>query len=211
MRQQLLFNKSVDRGAYYVNIKTDFNTAEEAFEHYYRLICVEGRTNLEALHLPNIGFYVLFPQRNVINTYYRCWDLDYNKALWERTRKGSKNRTYVNYGDIWNKNNRLLKVIEALIKNPKNPDTTILMTDKMSRLLSITFAIDGINLNMTVTSKWDNLWNGFSNDQFIFSNLQMCVAQILHLNIGWCYYFTNDLYLGVQQINKDGMYLHDAL
>jgi thymidylate synthase len=48
---------------------------------------------------------------------------------------------------------------------------------------------------MAVLMRSNDLWYGFCNDQFCFSNLQMDIADVLQLEVGTYYHFAHNMHL----------------
>ena len=114
-----------------------------------------------------------------------------------------------NYGYQWERARQLENVVEMLIKNPSTRRACISIYDgkEISDYASDTpctyavqFTILDNRLNMCVTMRSNDLWFGFCNDQYCFSNLQKLVAERLKLKTGTYYHFVHNLHLYNKQI-----------
>ena len=123
--------------------------------------------------------------------------------IWERMadEQGNVNS---NYGYQWCRENQLGKVISMLKENPETRQATISIYDgkeihKYDHDTPCTYAVqftvlDG-KLNMSVVMRSNDLWYGFCNDQYQFSNLQMLVAKETGYKMGTYYHFAHNLHL----------------
>jgi len=109
-------------------------------------------------------------------------------------------------------NGQLDKVIELLRKNNDTRKAVLSIYDGKEIdmydfdtpcTLSIVFTIDSGNLNMSVLMRSNDLWFGFCNDQYCFSELQKIVADKLDLYCGWYFHFVNDFHIYCDFLNKD--------
>jgi len=200
-----------------------FKNAEEAFESLYDKILNEGSKLENTLYVQNIGFYIDDPINNHINTKWRNWKLSYAEKEWlwylsqnrsvEELKKTAKiwdrmhcgdNIVNSNYGYQWNRNNQLDFVINELKNNPNSRRAVITIYDGKEHnlhkydtpcTLSIVFNISDNKLNMSVLMRSNDLWFGFCNDQFCFSNLLKIISDKLNIKPGWYYHFCNNLHL----------------
>lgn len=192
-------------------------TAQDAFEDLYRIInTIEpGPDNTRKLH--NVGIVIHHPWMNVINTECREWgkgaankilqsylnepkaedDRGKHKAVLERERR-------CNLGHIWRTNDQLKKVVSQLRYNPNSREAWITFYDgkkkdeyetSAPRTLNIGFTIDNNFLCMSVLERDTDLWYGFCNDQYVFSELQRIVSGELRLDMGWFYYYASEMSL----------------
>ena len=65
---------------------------------------------------------------------------------------------------------------------------------------AVQFTILNNRLNMCVTMRSNDLWYGFCNDQYCFSELQKLVAERLDMKLGTYYHFAHNLHLYNKQI-----------
>tara|TARA_R110002072_G_scaffold91471_1_gene203998 strand:- start:247 stop:927 length:681 start_codon:yes stop_codon:yes gene_type:complete len=123
--------------------------------------------------------------------------------IWKRMAdyKGNVNS---NYGWQWERNGQLDKVIQMLQDNPETRQATISIYDgkeiqDYSHDTPCTYAVQftllNNKLNMCVVMRSNDLWYGFCNDQYQFSNLQMLVANELGCELGEYYHFAHNLHL----------------
>ena len=123
--------------------------------------------------------------------------------IWKRMAdyKGNVNS---NYGWQWERNGQLDKVIQMLQDNPETRQATISIYDGKEIqdyshdtpcTYAVQFTILNNNLNMCVVMRSNDLWYGFCNDQYQFSNLQMLVADEVGCELGEYYHFAHNLHL----------------
>ena len=123
--------------------------------------------------------------------------------IWERMadKHGNVNS---NYGWQMLRNDQLNKVVQMLDKNPETRQATISIydgkeIDKYATDTPCTYAIQftilNDKLNMCVTMRSNDLWYGFCNDQYCFSELQRYVAMRIDREVGEYYHFAHNLHL----------------
>jgi thymidylate synthase len=123
--------------------------------------------------------------------------------IWERMadKHGNVNS---NYGWQMLRNDQLNKVVQMLDKNPETRQATISIYDgkEIDRYATdtpctyaIQFTILNNKLNMCVTMRSNDLWYGFCNDQYCFSELQRYVAMRIDKEVGEYYHFAHNLHL----------------
>lgn len=118
-----------------------------------------------------------------------------------------------NYGFQWKRGNQLARIIEKLKFNSETRQAWLTIYDGKEIessgacathgymfdtpcTLSIGFDIDSKgHLNMTVLMRSNDLFYGFCNDQYCFSQLQKYVADQLHIPVGTYYHFASDLHI----------------
>ena len=131
-------------------------------------------------------------------------------AIWKRmaNKLGQVNS---NYGYQWERNDQLQKVIDMLRRNPDTRQATVSIYDgkEMVRYHSdtpctyaIQFTVVNNHLNMCVTMRSKDLWFGFCNDQYCFSQLQKLVAEETDYDIGTYYHFAHNLHLYERDLGK---------
>ena len=124
-------------------------------------------------------------------------------AIWKRMadEQGDVNS---NYGYQWCRENQLGKVISMLKANPETRQATISIYDgkeihKYDYDTPCTYAVQFTilhgRLDMSVLMRSNDLWYGFCNDQYQFSNLQMLVAHELNIPVGIYYHYAHNLHL----------------
>ena len=109
-----------------------------------------------------------------------------------------------NYGYQWERNNQLEKVIDLLKREKYTRQATISIYDGKEIddykydtpcTYAVQFTIVDNRLNMCVTMRSNDLWYGFCNDQYQFSELQRLVAKRINMDIGTYYHFAHNLHI----------------
>lgn len=200
-----------------------FNNSSQAFEFYYNEINRVGVDFDNTKALFNIGFTVLNPMDNIINSAFRNFSNKYAKREWQWYLNGNPNAEEIskfapiwknmmdqdgnvrsNYGWQWKRNNQLDKVIIKLKTNKKTRQGAISIYDGKEIntydkdtpcTYAVQFTILNDKLNMSVLMRSNDLWYGFCNDQFCFSKLQELVSNELDIEIGNYYHFAHNLHL----------------
>ena len=123
--------------------------------------------------------------------------------IWKRMADDS-GRVNSNYGYQWNRNGQLDKIIGMLENNPDSRQATISIYDgkemhKYDNDTPCTYAIQFTRLrdqlDMCVTMRSNDLWYGFCNDQYCFSELQRLVSKRLNIETGIYYHFAHNMHL----------------
>lgn len=207
-----------------------FNNSQEAFENLYDIISNTGIKYSGTKCLHNIGFEILNPLDNMINTNYRNWKPNYAELEWqwylsedpnaEEIAKVAKiwnkcmdGNGYVNsnYGWQWSRGKQLDYVTQELKLNPESRRASISIYDAKDRYnfendtpctYAINFYILNNKLNMSVMMRSNDLWYGFCNDQYCFSKLQEMISNELKIEIGSYYHFVNNIHLYNAFLNK---------
>ena len=123
--------------------------------------------------------------------------------IWERMAdiNGEVNS---NYGYQWKRHDQLDYVIAKLKENPNTRHAAITIYDAKEWpqytkdtpcTYAVQFTVLNNKLNMSVVMRSNDLWYGFCNDQYQFSNLQMLVAQRTGYDVGTYYHFAHNLHL----------------
>ena len=123
--------------------------------------------------------------------------------IWERMAdpNGDVNS---NYGWQWKRNAQLDMIIEMLKQNPHTRQAAISIYDGKEITsyafdtpctYAVQFTVLDNKLNMSVVMRSNDLWYGFCNDQYQFSNLQLLVAQKTGYDVGTYYHFAHNLHL----------------
>ncbi len=127
--------------------------------------------------------------------------------IWERMadEQGNVNS---NYGYQWQRGyehkSQLDYVIELLKDNPETRQAAISIYDGKEHpdyktdtpcTYAVQFTVLNHKLNMSVVMRSNDLWYGFCNDQYQFSNLQMLVANETGYDVGTYYHFAHNLHL----------------
>ena len=117
-----------------------------------------------------------------------------------------------NYGHQWKRNDQLDLVINMLKANPETRQAAISIydgkeindyTNDTPCTYAVQFTVLNGKLNMSVVMRSNDLWYGFCNDQYQFSNLQMYVAYQLNLPVGTYYHFAHNLHLYNDKLPED--------
>lgn len=208
-----------------------YHNAQEAFEDLYdQIMCNGYNTKIGTKALYNMGFEIICPTDNNIDTSWRKWSSKYAEREWqwylsqnrsvEEIKKyaptwdkmhGGDNLVMSNYGWQWGRNNQLDKTIEQLKKNPNTRQAWISIFDGKEKdfyqhdtpcTLAVGFDTrSGFYLNMTVIMRSCDLIYGFCNDQYCFSKLQELVAKELGLRVGVYFHFAHDLHIYEKHFN----------
>ena len=105
-------------------------------------------------------------------------------AIWNRMADTDGN-VNSNYGWQWQRNDQLKHVIRLLSDNPETRQAAISIYDAKEWdkytydtpcTYAVQFTVVDNKLNMSVVMRSNDIWYGFCNDQYCFSNLQMLVA-----------------------------------
>ena len=109
-----------------------------------------------------------------------------------------------NYGWQWERNNQLSYVISMLKANPDTRQATISIYDGKEIdsykhdtpcTYAVQFTILHGRLDMCVVMRSNDLWYGFCNDQYCFSELQRLVSTQLNVEPGTYYHFAHNMHL----------------
>jgi len=132
-------------------------------------------------------------------------------AIWKRMADDEGN-VNSNYGWQWYRNDQLKKVINNLSQNHESRQAAISIydgkeideyTNDTPCTYAVQFTVLNSKLNMSVVMRSNDLWYGFCNDQYQFSNLQMYVAYELNLPVGTYYHFAHNLHLYNDKLPED--------
>lgn len=208
-----------------------FKTAQHAFEYYYKLINEDGIDYNGTKCMFNVSFTIQNPTENNILTNYRNWNKKYadyewqwylskNRSvkkikkiakIWDKMHNGN-NIVNSNYGYQWNRKNQLNEIINKLKINKFTRQAVLTIYDGKEIkkydcdtpcTLNIIFYINNDKLNMSVIMRSNDLWFGFCNDQYCFSNLLIYIANQLNLNIGEYYHYANNMHIYKNKLNKN--------
>ena len=123
--------------------------------------------------------------------------------IWQRMADADGN-VNSNYGWQWERTSQLDIVIQMLKDNPETRQAAISIydgkeisdyTNDTPCTYAVQFTILENKLNMSVVMRSNDLWYGFCNDQYQFSNLQMLVAYETAYDVGTYYHFAHNLHL----------------
>ena len=107
--------------------------------------------------------------------------------------------------------NQLDKVITMLRRNPNTRQAAISIYDGKEIYMyetdtpctyAVQFTVVNDMLNMCVTMRSNDLWFGFCNDQYCFSELQKKVAEETNYEIGSYYHFAHNFHLYERDLGK---------
>ena len=124
-------------------------------------------------------------------------------AIWKRMADVDGN-VNSNYGWQWQRNQQLDNIIKLLKTLPETRQAAISIYDAKEYdkyaydtpcTYAVQFTVLNNKLNMSVVMRSNDLWYGFCNDQYQFSNLQMLVAHKTGYDIGTYYHFAHNLHL----------------
>jgi len=130
--------------------------------------------------------------------------------IWERMAIDRKVNS--NYGWQWKRDGQLEAVIEMLRDNPQTRQAAISIYDGKEIgnyandtpcTYAVQFSIIDGTLNIAVTMRSNDLWYGFCNDQYCFSELQKLVAERLNLPVGRYYHFAHNLHIYNHQLLRE--------
>jgi thymidylate synthase len=117
-----------------------------------------------------------------------------------------------NYGAQWERGYQLDKVIAMLKENPNTRKATISIYDGKEMhnyrqdtpcTYAVQFTVLNNKLDMCVTMRSNDLWFGFCNDQYCFSELQKIVSERTNIEIGRYYHFAHNMHLCARDLNKN--------
>ena len=124
-------------------------------------------------------------------------------AIWKRMADVNGN-VNSNYGWQWQRNQQLDNVIKLLKTLPETRQAAISIYDAKEYdkyaydtpcTYAVQFTVLNDKLNMSVVMRSNDLWYGFCNDQYQFSNLQTLVAYETGYDVGTYYHFAHNLHL----------------
>ena len=130
--------------------------------------------------------------------------------IWKRM-ADDKGKVNSNYGHQWSRNSQLNKVIEMLKKDPNTRQAAISIYDGKEIheydndtpcTYAVQFTVVDNYLNMSVLMRSNDLWYGFCNDQYQFSNLQMLVAHKTGYEVGTYYHYAHNMHLYKDKLLK---------
>ena len=131
--------------------------------------------------------------------------------IWERMadEKGCVNS---NYGSQWERGYQLDRVVAKLKNDPNTRQAVISIYDGKEICLykydtpcttAIQFSVVNNMLNMCVTMRSNDLWFGFCNDQYCFSELQKLVSERTGYETGTYFHFAHNLHVYKPQLGKN--------
>ena len=130
--------------------------------------------------------------------------------IWERMADVDGN-VNSNYGYQWKRKKQLSNVIAQLKSNPNTRQAAISIYDGKEIndgnylhdtpcTYAVQFTVVKGKLNMCVVMRSNDLWYGFCNDQYCFSQLQELVCNETGYDMGTYYHFAHNLHLYYAQL-----------
>ncbi len=119
-----------------------------------------------------------------------------------------------NYGYQWERGYQLDKVVAMLKDYPDTRQATISIYDgkEMNKYrndtpctYAVQFTVLNNKLNMCVTMRSNDLWYGFCNDQYCFSQLMQMVSERTGYELGEYFHFAHNLHLYNDKLGMDSM------
>jgi thymidylate synthase len=123
--------------------------------------------------------------------------------IWKRMADANGN-VNSNYGWQWERTSQLDIVIQMLKDNSKTRQAAISIydakeisdyTNDTPCTYAVQFTILHGRLDMCVVMRSNDLWYGFCNDQYCFSELQKLVSNELNIEPGTYYHFAHNMHL----------------
>jgi len=130
--------------------------------------------------------------------------------IWKRM-ADSKREVRSNYGWQWKRKGQLGRIVKKLKNQPDTRHAVISIYDAKEIntyrhdtpcTCAIHFHIIEGKLCMSVMMRSNDLWYGFCNDQYCFSELQKLVAKRLKLPIGWYYHYASNMHIYNDKLDK---------
>jgi len=109
-----------------------------------------------------------------------------------------------NYGWQWGRNNQIDYIVDLLKNNKDTRQAAISIYDAKEHecyskdtpcTYAVQFTILHGRLNMCVVMRSNDLWYGFCNDQYCFSQLQEMISLELGIETGTYYHFAHNMHL----------------
>ena len=123
--------------------------------------------------------------------------------IWKRM-ADSKGNVNSNYGWQWLRNNQIYYVINKLKEKHNTRHAAISIYDCKEHstyekdtpcTYAVQFTILHDKLDMCVVMRSNDLWYGFCNDQYCFSELQKMIAHEAGVEVGVYYHFAHNMHL----------------
>ena len=131
--------------------------------------------------------------------------------IWHQM-QDSEGKVKSNYGWQWEREHQLDKVVAMLKETPNTRKATISIYDgkEISEYrndtpctYAVQFTIREGRLHMSVYMRSNDLWFGFCNDQYCFSELLLMVADRLDLPVGEYYHHAHNMHIYEPQLNRN--------
>ncbi len=123
--------------------------------------------------------------------------------IWKRM-ADSKGNVNSNYGWQWLRNNQIYYVINKLKEKHNTRHAAISIYDCKEHstyekdtpcTYAVQFTILHNKLDMCIVMRSNDLWYGFCNDQYCFSELQKMIAHEVGVEVGVYYHFAHNMHL----------------
>ena len=133
--------------------------------------------------------------------------------IWQRMADEDGN-VNSNYGNQWEREYQLDKIVAKLKHKPNTRQAVISIYDGKEICnyrydtpctTAIQFTILNNKLNMCVTMRSNDLWYGFCNDQYCFSQLMQMVSERTGYDVGEYYHFAHNLHLYNDKLGMDSL------
>lgn len=130
--------------------------------------------------------------------------------IWHQM-QDSEGKVRSNYGWQWERNHQLDKVVAMLKENPNTRQACISIYDGKEIdqyrndtpcTYAVQFTIRNNRLYMSVYMRSNDLWFGFCNDQYCFSELMFMVADRLGIDVGTYYHHAHNMHIYTNQLNR---------
>jgi thymidylate synthase len=131
--------------------------------------------------------------------------------IWEKM-ANEDGQVNSNYGHQWERGYQLDKVVAKLKHDTNTRQAVISIYDGKEICnyrhdtpctTAIQFSVVNNMLNMCVTMRSNDLWFGFCNDQYCFSELQKIVSERTGYEIGTYFHFAHNLHVYKPQLGKN--------
>ena len=131
--------------------------------------------------------------------------------IWQDMTDGN-GRVNSNYGSQWERGYQLDRVVAMLKDNPDTRQAAVSIYDgkEISKYkydtpctYAVQFTVVNNKLNMCVTMRSNDLWFGFCNDQYQFSQLQEMVSKRTGYKMGTYYHFVHNIHIYNDQLNRN--------
>ncbi len=131
--------------------------------------------------------------------------------IWRRM-ENENGEVNSNYGHQWERGYQLDKVIQQLKDNPNTRQAAISIYDGKEICkyrndtpctYAVQFTVVNNKLNMCVTMRSNDLWYGFCNDQYCFSQLMQMVSERTGYELGEYFHFAHNLHLYNDKLGMD--------
>ena len=132
--------------------------------------------------------------------------------IWERMADVETGTVQSNYGWQWEREYQLDKIVAKLKHDPDTRQAVISIYDGKEMIkyrhdtpctTAIQFSVINNKLEMCVTMRSNDLWFGFCNDQYCFSELHKLVSGWTGYEQGGYYHFAHNMHIYESQLGKN--------